>query len=186
MFSFIRERLSRYKPRTIHCTGPIRAGVLIPLFGNDRSVYIVLTKRTDTVKIHKGEVSFPGGMFEEEDRSLQETALRECHEEIGVRKEDVELIGRLDDMYTLTGVVVTPCVGIIPYPYRFSLSDGEVDRLIFLPLKFLMEVEPVIENATHEGRNAIVPSFHFDGDRIWGATGRMLLSFRNILIDEKV
>ena len=76
------------------------AGVLIPIFEQDGSVHIVLTKRTHTVKIHKGEVSFPGGMFEKEDGTLQETALRECYEEIGVRKEDVEVIGRLDDMYT--------------------------------------------------------------------------------------
>ena len=83
-------------------------------------------------------------------------------------------------------MVVTPCVGIIPFPYRFTLSYGEVDRLIFLPLEFLMDVKPVVENATHEGRNTIVPSFYFNGDRIWGATGRILLGFRNILTDEKV
>ena len=186
MVSFIREKLKRYNFKAISNPCAICAGVMMPLYKNEKEYFIVLTKRSNEVKMHKGEVSFPGGMCEEDDGNTMVTALRECCEEIGVKQNDVEVIGRLDDMYTLTGFVITPYVGIIPYPYSFKTSPGEVAYLINLPLKHLMDVSPDMEEAEHMGNVQIVPSFHYNGDRVWGATCRLLLQFRKILNDQTI
>ncbi|MCX5811927.1 MAG: CoA pyrophosphatase [Proteobacteria bacterium] len=181
MISLIKEKLNSYIGKILESPQDICAGVMIPIFEKDGETFIVLTKRTEMVKAHKGEVSFPGGMCEDEDSSKLNTALRECFEEIGLRKKDVRVIGKLDDMITFTGFVISPYVGIMPYPYTFKTNPQEVAYLIYLPLKFLMETDPVMEQAEYEGRVEQVPSFHYNGDRIWGATCRILLQFRNIL-----
>jgi hypothetical protein len=120
-------------------------------------------------------------MYEETDKDIMETALRECNEEIGVKKNDVEIIGRLDDVYTLTGFVITPYVGIIPHPYEFRTSPKEVAYIITLPYAYLKEATPVPEVASHGGKSQTVQSLHYNGDRIWGATCRMLLQFQKII-----
>jgi 8-oxo-dGTP pyrophosphatase MutT (NUDIX family) len=181
MISLIKEKLNSYIGKTLESPQDICAGVMMPIFEKDGDIFIVLTKRTEMVRAHKGEVSFPGGMCEEEDGSKLNTALRECCEEIGLSKNDVRIIGKLDDMRTLTGFVVSPYVGIIPYPYTFKVNPQEVAYLIYFPLKFLMETDAIIEQIEYEGRVEQISSFHYNGDRIWGATCRMLLQFKNIL-----
>lgn len=160
------------------------AGVVIPLFEKDGDVFFVLTKRTDTVKFHKGEVSFPGGMYEPKDGNTKRTAIRECCEEIGVKNTDLEIIGQMDDVYTMTGFVITPYVGIIPYPYTFKTNPGEVAYIIYLPYEFLKKNDPGMDIAEHEGTRQPVLSLHYDGDRIWGATCRMLVKFKDIVEHE--
>ncbi|MBA4418218.1 MAG: CoA pyrophosphatase [Syntrophus sp. (in: bacteria)] len=181
MFSIIRDRLNGYKEKEIESSAGTCAGVVIPLFEKDGEVHILLTRRTDTVSHHKGEVSFPGGMCDDEDGNTMNTALRECCEEIGVRRKDIEIIGKMDDMYTVTGFVITPYVGIIPYPYPFKANPLEVAYLIYLPLEYLKGAIPLIEEVEHEGRVYNVPSFYYKEDRIWGATCRMLLRFKGII-----
>lgn len=181
MLSLIRERLKDYEGKTIDAPKGICAGVIIPVFEKDGDVCIVLTKRSETVRVHKGEVSFPGGMCEDGDGSKVNTALRECCEEIGVPAKDIEIIGKMDEMHTVTGFVITPYVGIIPYPYSFTTSPGEVAYLILLPLSYLMEVTPAMEETEHEGKIHRVPSFYYKGDRIWGATCRLLLKLKGII-----
>jgi 8-oxo-dGTP pyrophosphatase MutT (NUDIX family) len=181
MITLIRERLKSYQAKRVECKSTIMAGVIIPLFEKDEDCFFLLTKRTDEVRFHKGEVSFPGGMYEQTDKDIMDTALRECNEEIGVKKNDVEIIGRLDDVYTLTGFVITPYVGIIPHPYEFRTSPKEVAYIITLPYAYLKEATPVLEVARHDGRSQEVQSLHYNGDRIWGATCRMLLQFQKII-----
>jgi 8-oxo-dGTP pyrophosphatase MutT (NUDIX family) len=186
MISVIKEKLKHYSGKEIESPEDICAGVLIPLFEIDGETFILLTKRTETVKHHKGEISFPGGMCEDEDENTLGTALRECCEEIGLDKEDVEVVGKLDDMVTLTGFVITPYVGVIPYPYKFKTNPREVAYIIRLPLKHLIEVKPSMEEHLREGKVELVPSFYYKGERIWGATCRLLLKLRKIIEDEKV
>jgi 8-oxo-dGTP pyrophosphatase MutT (NUDIX family) len=186
MISMVRERLKEYIPRTIQCERTTMAGVVVPLLDMDGSTRILLTKRTLSVKAHKGEVSFPGGMYEEADGDTRRTALRETCEEVGIKVRDVEIIGRLDDLYTMTGFVITPYVGIIPYPYVFRPSAQEVDALIYLPFDVLLSAEPIFEEATHDGKSKRVASIYYEGDRIWGATCHILLRLREILTNEKV
>ena len=160
------------------------ASVLIPIFENSTGPHVVLTKRTTTVKYHKGEISFPGGMYEEGDGDTLKTALRECDEEIGVKGGDIEIVGRLDDMSTFTGFIITPYVGLIPYPYAFKLNPGEVAYLIFLPLPYLLKAEPQAETVESRGGMVKTPAIYYEGERIWGATCRILMHLKKIIEDE--
>ncbi len=177
----IRDRLKIYDAKSLPSPKKMSAGVIIPLYEKEGRVFILLTKRTETVRIHKGEVSLPGGMSEARDRSTMDTALREFREEVGVVKRDVNIIGRLDDVITLTGVIITPYVGIIPYPYPFRTSQREVAYLIHLPLKYLVKCTAEYRE---EGRDSGIkgyPAISYQSDRIWGATYRILLQLRQII-----
>ncbi|HVN97432.1 MAG TPA: CoA pyrophosphatase [Syntrophorhabdaceae bacterium] len=175
-----------HQAKVVECPRTILAGVVIPIYEYDNEVFFLLTKRTETVRFHKGEVSFPGGMYEENDLNTMKTALRECCEEIGVKRHDVEIIGRLDDVYTLTGFVIAPYVGIIPYPYEFHPNRQEVDYIINLPYTYLKQAKPEYEMAGYNGVSESVAAIRFNGDRIWGATYRILSQFKRIVENEEV
>ncbi len=181
LLSHIRTKVKSYRGREVKCTTDIRASVIVPLFEKEESLHILLTKRTDGMKAHPGEISFPGGMYEEADADTMSTALRECSEEIGVKKSDVEIVGRLDDLATLTGFVITPYVGIIPYPYRFEINQKEVAYLIYLPFEHLKNSELVQEHIEYRGRPETIDCLYYNGERIWGATCRMLLKLKKIV-----
>ncbi len=176
MLETIRDRLLTHRPRQIPSDPSLRAATALLLFQRDGDVHC-----TDTVRHHKGEVSFPGGMFEATDRDLEHTAFREVEEEIGVQFGDVEVIGRLDDSWTYSGFVISPFVGVMPYPYEFSTNPREVAYLIFLPYSILKG-----EEFAPQRRSGEWTSFHYNGDRIWGATCRTLMTFRDIVENEKI
>jgi 8-oxo-dGTP pyrophosphatase MutT (NUDIX family) len=184
MLSHLRRTLSSYKPSALNPDRNICASVLIPIFENTGGPSILLTKRTFTVKYHKGEVSFPGGMYESEDGDTLTTAIRESGEEIGLKGSDIEIMGRLDDMSTFTGFVITPYVGLIPFPYDFKLNPDEVAYLIYLPLAYLLQTEPQIETVESPlSGPKESPAIYYEGERIWGATCRLLLKLRKIIED---
>ncbi len=184
MIATIAKRLKEHSVKTLECVRGVRAAVVIPIFENS-GTHIVLTKRSDKVRFHKGEVSFPGGMYEEKDHDTMSTALRECSEEIGVDIDDVKIIGRIDDFHTITGFVVTPYVGIIPYPYTFTVNPDEVASIILLPYGHLRKASPVTEQTDYNGKTHSGPAIYYNGDRIWGATCKMLLQFRRIVEHEE-
>jgi 8-oxo-dGTP pyrophosphatase MutT (NUDIX family) len=160
------------------------AAVLIPLFQKNRETHILLTKRTDKVRHHKGQISFPGGGFHYEDLDCLTTALRETEEEIGLEMDAVEVLGELDHMITLSHFRICPYVGIIPYPYPFRLSCFEVERLIELPLDYLLKEAEIREaRFSYEGRSVVNLCLDYQGDIIWGATARILKNFSDILGD---
>jgi len=173
----LKELLARRKKRYVEDAGRVPSAVLIPLFWKEGRCYIVFIRRTETVKEHKGQISFPGGARDTRDRSLLDTALRESREEIGLRREDVEVIGELDDELTTTSnYIVTPFVAAIPSPYAFTVNRDEVDELIEIPVAPLLSgdcCKPDIE--TIDG-GIVVDScnYHYQGRLIWGATARIL------------
>lgn len=179
MFDAIRQCVADHKPRRIPGNEDIRAAVAVLLLERDGEVCTVLTKRTETVRHHKGEVSFPGGMFEPDDTDLKFTAIRESREEIGIDPGCVEVIGSLDDAWTYTGFVITPYVGIIHAPYRFVPNPREVAYLIYLPYSHLRD-----DQFSPANRGTGWTSFYFNGDRIWGATCRVLMEFRDLIENE--
>jgi 8-oxo-dGTP pyrophosphatase MutT (NUDIX family) len=185
MIDLLRRKLSAYQPVSMDGDESIRASVLIPVFHDGKESHVLLTKRAETVKYHKGEISFPGGMYEEDDGDALTTAMRESREEIGVRPEDIDIIGRLDDMHTFTGFVVTPYVGRIPFPYDFTLNPDEVSYLIYLPLSHLLASEQTTESVDFKGGITQAPAIYYGSERIWGATCRMLLQLRRIIRDEE-
>ena len=125
----LKKLLAQRQKRNIEDASRVPSAVLLPIYRHQGNYHIVLIKRTETVKEHKGQISFPGGVCEKEDRTLLDTALRECDEEIGLRAEDVEVLGELDDEKTTTSnYIVSPFVATIPWPYHFRMNKYEVDE----------------------------------------------------------
>lgn len=158
------------------------AAVLLPLFFKDGQAHLLFTMRTDLVEHHKGQISFPGGKQDAEDQSLRETALRETEEEVGLHRDDIELLGRTDSFLTNTHFLVTPFVGLFAYPYDFVVSDAEIERLIEVPLLHLLrddvfEVKPF----KRDGYTWMLHYYKYKDDTIWGVTGFLLSNFLSIV-----
>lgn len=169
----IRDILSQRKRESItFSAGLSPAAVILPLYQKEGEYHILFTKRTEKVEHHKRQISFPGGAPHEDDRSLEDTALRETFEEIGVRAEDVEILGELDKTATLTSnFLITPFVAVIPYPYEFAINRDEIEELVKVPLSALLE---------HSGKR----TYHYKGKVIWGATAMILRQFLNLVSAE--
>jgi len=159
-----------------------RAAVLVPIFNKGEDCHILFTKRTDQVKYHKGQISFPGGGFDQEDSDLERTALRESSEEIGLQEGDVQIIGVLDDTVTVSEFIVTPFVGFFPYPYPFKLSDIEIAELIEVPLSSLLDERCYAEREIIERDwKEVVQSYQYGNHIIWGTTARILKQFLELV-----
>jgi 8-oxo-dGTP pyrophosphatase MutT (NUDIX family) len=159
------------------------SAVLIPIFYKNGEPHLLLTLRTETVASHKGQISFPGGTRENGDRDLLATALRETFEEVGIRPEDVEVLGELDDLLAVTNFVVTPFVGVFPYPYDFKISHDEIAELIEIPLSFFMDPRNRrVEERLYRGRNVTVYFYDYGKYTVWGVTARILKDFVDFCI----
>jgi 8-oxo-dGTP pyrophosphatase MutT (NUDIX family) len=178
----IRNLLSSRERKVIEHLPFSHAAVLVPLFKKGEGCHLLFTKRSEEVKYHKGEISFPGGVVDEQDAELEETALREAFEEIGLQKSDVQIIGLLDDTVTRTEFIVTPIVAFFPYPYPFKISEVEIAELIEVPLASLLDEESFGEREIiREGRKEIVYSYQYGKYTIWGATARILKQFLDVI-----
>jgi 8-oxo-dGTP pyrophosphatase MutT (NUDIX family) len=174
--------LSSRKRRVIEHPPFSHAAVLVPLFKKGDGCHLLFTKRSDQVKHHKGEISFPGGVVDEEDLELINTALREAHEEIGLKQNDVQIIGILDDIVTITEFIVTPIVGLFPYPYPFKVSEVEIAELIEVPLSSLLREESFSEKEIiRGGQKEVVYAYEYEKHIIWGATARILKQFLDLI-----
>jgi 8-oxo-dGTP pyrophosphatase MutT (NUDIX family) len=183
LYEFIHQKLSSHKHQTYkYADVPYKhAAVLIPLFFKDGEAHLLFTKRTDKVETHKGQISFPGGMADETDDKLRETALRETWEEMGIKSTDIQLLGKTDKFLTNTNFMVTPYVGHFPYPYDFVISTDEIDRIIEVPLSHL--IKPDIFEIKLWIKDDIKWNIHYynyNGDIIWGVTGFLLSNFLQI------
>jgi len=182
----MKKMLSSRKRGVIEHPPFSHAAVLVPLFKKEEECHLLFTKRSDEVKYHKGEISFPGGVVDEEDRELINTALREAHEEIGLKESDIQVIGLLDDIVTITEFIVTPIVGLFPYPYPFKVSEVEIAELIEVPLSFLLNKECLSERTIlRGGQNEVVYAYQYGEHIIWGATARILNQFLDLISSER-
>ena len=175
------EVFQRRKRRVVGADVKV-AAVLVPLFYKEGEYYILFTERTDTVRDHKGQISFPGGANEIEDMTLLDTALRECKEEIGLDAGVVEVLGELDEMLTLhTNYLVSPFVGILPWPYRFRIDPKEVKQLIEAPISALLDKNNLYHE-TETVNDKLITGYYYKykGKIIWGATARILTQFLDI------
>ena len=159
------------------------SAVLLPVFFKNGQYHLLFIQRTERVKNHKGQISFPGGAYEKADGLLLNTALREAQEEIGLAPKDVEVLGELDDTLTATSnYIISPFVGVIPYPYNFLLDKWETEELIEVPISALLEKGCFSEGITQQNGKEINTYFFRYGDRnIWGATARILKQFLEII-----
>ncbi|MBT1073798.1 CoA pyrophosphatase [Geobacter grbiciae] len=161
--------------------GPVPAAVLVPLFLEGGEYHILFTKRTEHLNHHRGEISFPGGVRHPDDRGPRETALRETWEEVGIRPGDVDVLGELDDYFSIHNYLVTPVVGIFPPHYPLKVNPDEIERIITVPLTHLLRPDIFrIEDWNWKGRTHPVYFFTYEGDEIWGLTAAILKQFLDL------
>lgn len=177
----IKTKLKNRTRKELSIKGLKPAAVLVPLCIIESTPSIILTKRSMSVEYHKGEISFPGGHAEEDDASPVDTALREAEEEIGLKPEDVRLLGMLDDYITIFNFHITPAVGIVPWPYEFKINS-ESETIIFLPLDdILSDTTWMCEKTRIKEKEFYLYCLETSDGVVWGATAKMLLSFAKIL-----
>jgi len=162
------------------------AAVLIPIFFKDNQAHLLFTKRTDYVEYHKGQISFPGGSRDEEDSNLKITALRETEEEVGIKKNDITILGQTDVFLTNTHFLVTPYVGFYNYPYPYNINDGEIAQLLEIPLAHFFK-ENIFEIKPYEkdGHKWRVHFYKYGNELVWGVTGFLLSNFLSIVFGFK-
>ena len=157
------------------------AAVLIVLYAKNCSYHVLLNKRSELVEYHKGEISFPGGARDPEDRDFVDTALRETEEEMGVSRGDITILGQLDDIITRTNFGVRVYVGTIPYPYPFKPSADEIAEVLEIPISVLQDPTNLLQDARLvDGDLSITISYACDGHVVFGATATILEQFLDI------
>lgn len=161
---------------------PRAASVLIPLVARSEGLSLLLTRRTEHLSAHAGQISFPGGSVEARDTSAIDTALREAEEEIGLARVHVDVLGTLPDYLTGTGFCVTPVVALVTPPFSLQADPGEVAEVFEVPLAFLMD------GLNHQRLSVQLPagrrSFYampYGEYFIWGATAGMLRNLFHFL-----
>jgi 8-oxo-dGTP pyrophosphatase MutT (NUDIX family) len=176
----VRTALAARNRRTME-TGPVPAAVLLPLFLRNNEYHLLFTKRTNHLLHHSGEISFPGGALNPEEEPEQ-GALRETWEEVGIRPTHVEILGLLDDFYSIHHYLVTPLVGIIPGDYPYSVNPDEIERIIEAPVAHFLDPAVLrIEPRQWQGQSSMVRHYDFRGDDIWGLTAAILAQFLEIV-----
>ena len=160
----------------------IPASVLILLFPKNNQWHFFLTKRTNTVNHHKGQISLPGGVVETGE-SLEGAALRETHEEIGVDKKNIHLIGSLSSFYIpVSGFEMFPFIGWVKTEPETSIHDKEVDRIFSSSIpEFMLDKTQKTKKDTLRGFPVNIPYFDINGETVWGATSMILAEFKLIL-----
>lgn len=164
---------------------PRPAAVLIPLVKEHDGWHILFIRRTSVAgDIHSGQVAFPGGGLDQSDPSLTATALRETEEELGIRPQDVQILGRLNEFIAISNYRVTPFVGTLPWPYPIIQAEKEVARWFTIPLGWLADPR----NRTIERRKlpnglgevGVIFFQEYDGETLWGLSARILTEFLDV------
>lgn len=151
------------------------AAVLVPVVGHSAGATVILTKRTETLRAHSGQIAFPGGAIDADDGSPEAAALREAEEEIGLGAEEVDVVGRMPDYTTGSGYRIAPVLGVLRPGFRLRINPDEVDAAFEVPLAFLMDPA----NHRRESRIWNERERHYYtmpfGDRyIWGVTAGII------------
>ena len=179
---FLRGALSAREKSSVHDPTLAPAAVLLLLYPKNGDYCVLMNKRSDNVEYHKGEISFPGGGKDPEDRDFLDTALREVREEMGIRPEDVTVLGSLDDVATRSKFGVRVFVGTIPYPYPFVPSPLEIAEVLEVPIGELQDPANRREEARWAaGDLSKAYSYTHGKHLIYGATAQMLTQFLDIL-----
>jgi len=181
----IERALAEHEPLAHPRTEHRAAAILLPLFDLEDELHTLFIRRQEHLMSHPGQIAFPGGGVEPEDASIEDSALRETHEEIGVPPDRIQVFGRLDEIETVTGYRIAPVVGRIPYPFTFVLDDYEVAETFVLPIARLRD--PAVfreEHMEREGRKYPVYFYELDDRVIWGATAKILRQFLHRVFDD--
>jgi 8-oxo-dGTP pyrophosphatase MutT (NUDIX family) len=164
---------------------PTEAAVLVPLVMRERGLTVLLTKRTDHLRDHAGQVSFPGGRVEAHDENPIATALRETLEETGLAPEHVDVLGHLPRYFTGTGFAITPVTGLVKPNFTLALDSFEVAQVFEVPLSHLTDHRNyrLHEAKLPDGQIRRYYSVAWDDYFIWGATAAMLRGMYQVLAE---
>jgi len=175
--------LAGHTPRSIH-DAEREAAVVAPIVDRDDGDALLFTKRADHLGQHPGQMSFPGGGREPSDEDLEATARREADEEIGLRSDEIEIVGRLDDIPTVSDYSVRPFVSRVP-DREYVPDEREVAKIAVLPVEELTDLDNYdSERRDHPYYGDIrLHFFRVGGYTVWGATGRMLVQLLELTTD---
>lgn len=152
------------------------AAVLVPVYEREGVPHVLMTRRREDLRLHPGQISFPGGRIEPGDADARAAALREAEEEVGLRASHVEVLGRLSEtLVVLTGFRLTPWVGVVPYPYPYVAQPDEVAGLVELSVHDLL-APGNHRIGTREAYGMVheVHTYEVGGNVVWGASARIL------------
>ncbi len=168
---------------SVHAGKPLKpAAVLILVINHPDAQTVLFTQRTAHLTDHAGQISFPGGRVEAEDRDSFHTALREAEEETGVDANRIEIIGTIPQYTTGTGYLITPVIGWIEPPVTYRPDPTEVDECFEVPLNFLIDIDNhQLETAMYKGRMRSYYALPYGHRYIWGATAGMLVTLTRVL-----
>lgn len=151
------------------------AAVLVPIIDDDKEARVILTKRTQTLRKHSGQVAFAGGRIDDHDESAEAAAMREAHEEINLAPEFVEPVGRSVQYYAPTGFAITPILAIVKPGYELKANPDEVSEIFEVPLSHLMNADHHMRGSwERDGKKRIFYRIWHPEQNIWGITAGMI------------
>lgn len=201
----LEEKISSFKGRRAKVLGhekTPKSAVIVPLIREKHGIYVVFEKRAATLNRQPGEICFPGGVPEPGERSAQAIAMRETCEELGLTPEDIEMVASLDIMVHPFSSIIVPFLAYIKDRRRINVNRNEVERLLYVPLSYLLDTKPLVHNISMQpvmaddfpfdlipnGRNYPFGSadyvqyfYIWEGEVIWGLTSRILQHFIELL-----
>ena len=188
MHQLIAQKLAQQSIRKLSDKTQTPAAVLLAITDNADNPQVILTRRSQHLSTHKGQVAFPGGKAESFDKDPAATALREAHEEIGLDPVSVQVVGQMGQVLSRQGFVVTPIVGVVPEHQITGLVPNldELDRIFTVPISFLVNNSPVMDEISISEGVQQVPSFYYEDYRIWGMTAFILAEFVNLVYDARI
>jgi 8-oxo-dGTP pyrophosphatase MutT (NUDIX family) len=172
----LRQRLSSPPPRRLQGSEARSAAVLVPLFVDAGQLWTVLTKRSETLPHHRGQIAFPGGTNEVGEDPWQ-AALRETEEEIGIESGKVARLGQLDELETPSGFRIVPCVGVIPTGTETVINEEEIAEVFSVPLLAFADVRMAEDRmVTIDGIEKTIRIYYVGRHQVWGLTARIIQS----------
>ena len=177
--------LQSHEPQTLSGDHFKPAAVLVPIQEREDGDHLVLTLRAERLNSHSGQVAFPGGRIDPGDSSPLAAALRESQEEVGIDPCDVRILGQLDQVTASSSYLVTPFVGLIPFPYEFSLNPNETTAVFSVPVSALMDSSCMSVDMNRHGVWRPIYHFKYQQWDIWGATAKMVKQLLELAYDFK-
>ena len=176
------SQLQSRNPRRLAVDHSGRAAVLMPILPHGEEFCFLLTQRTHKVETHKGQISFPGGIQEDSDSSLLQTALRETWEEIGLAAEGIHILGEFDEYLSITGLIVTPFAAYVGGPLNLAPNPDEVDEILRVPFSAFQNSRTLrVETRVRLGVERKIYFYDFQGREVWGLTAQMIRDLMQLL-----
>lgn len=170
----LRKRFASPPSQRLPPTDARQAAVLVPLYVDAGELWTLLTRRSEELPTHKGQIAFPGGGLEEGEDAW-EAALREANEEVGLDPDKVLRLGELDEMETPSGFHIVPCVGAVPFPVETTANPSEIEEIFAVPISAFANPSMVEDRSVSiDGQMRQMRIFHIGGRQVWGLTGRIV------------